>query len=116
MNNVDSSRAVIIPPTIGAAVHCMISDPVPWPNMIGSRSARITATVIAFGRTCCTTPSRTGTRCIPPLSLMLRSVYMFAQLLLTAAPSFNFSYPVTPSPRHAIRFGFAFEADLLDLQ
>lgn len=44
--------------TIGAAMRCMISDPVPWPSMIGSSPAMMTVTVIAFGRTRCTAPSR----------------------------------------------------------
>jgi hypothetical protein len=40
-----------MPPTIGAAIRCMTSEPVPAPIMIGTRPAMITATVIAFGRT-----------------------------------------------------------------
>ena len=53
-----SSGAVIMPPTIGAAMRCITSEPVPSPHMIGSRPAMITATVIAFGRTRSTAPSR----------------------------------------------------------
>ena len=30
--NIDSSGAVIMPPTIGAAMRCMTSDPVPAPT------------------------------------------------------------------------------------
>ncbi len=30
--NIDSSGAVIIPPTIGAAMRCMTSEPVPVPT------------------------------------------------------------------------------------
>ena len=46
-----------MPPIIGAAMRCMTSAPVPRSSMIGSRPARITATVIAFGRTRSTAPS-----------------------------------------------------------
>ena len=38
-----------MPPTIGAAMRCMTSEPAPPPHMMGSRPARIVATVIAFG-------------------------------------------------------------------
>ena len=58
ITNIDSSGAVIMPPTIGAAMRCMTSEPVPSPHMIGSRPAMITATVIALGRTRSTAPSR----------------------------------------------------------
>ena len=47
-----------MPPTIGAAMRCITSEPVPVPHMIGSRPARMTATVIALGRTRSTAPSR----------------------------------------------------------
>ena len=47
-----------MPPTIGAAMRCITSEPVPLPHMIGSRPAMMTATVIAFGRTRSTAPSR----------------------------------------------------------
>ena len=47
-----------MPPTIGAAMRCITSLPVPAPHMIGNRPARITATVIALGRTRSTAPSR----------------------------------------------------------
>jgi len=39
MTNIDSNGAVIMPPTIGAAIRRMTSDPVPLPHMIDS-SAR----------------------------------------------------------------------------
>ncbi len=58
MTNSDSSGALSMPPTIGAAMRLMTSLPVPAPNRIGNRPATITATVIAFGRTRCTAPSR----------------------------------------------------------
>src|SRR6188768_2010656 len=48
MTSMDSKGAVIMPPTIGAAMRCMISAPVPLDHMIGNRPARITATVMAF--------------------------------------------------------------------
>ena len=53
-----SSGAVTMPPTIGAATRAMISEPVPWPHIIGTRPAMTMATVIAFGRTRNTAPSR----------------------------------------------------------
>jgi len=48
---------VIMPPIIGAAMRWITSAPVPLLSMIGTRPARMTATVIAFGRTRCTAPS-----------------------------------------------------------
>ena len=45
-----------MPPTIGAAIRCMTSDPVPLPIMIGTRPATMIVTVIAFGRTRSTAP------------------------------------------------------------
>ena len=39
-------------------MRCITSEPVPVPHMIGNRPARITATVIALGRTRSTAPSR----------------------------------------------------------
>ena len=47
-----------MPPTIGAAMRCMTSEPVPWLHMIGTSPATMTATVIALGRTRSTAPSR----------------------------------------------------------
>src|SRR5712664_414809 len=49
--SIERIGAVIIPPTMGAAIRRMTSEPVPPPNMIGKSPAIITATVIAFGRT-----------------------------------------------------------------
>jgi hypothetical protein len=48
---------VIIPPTMGAAMRRMTSEPAPWPSMIGKRPAMMTATVMALGRTRSTAPS-----------------------------------------------------------
>jgi hypothetical protein len=45
----ESTSAVIIPPTIGAAIRRMTSDPVPLPHMMGRSPAMITATVMATG-------------------------------------------------------------------
>jgi hypothetical protein len=47
----------IMPPIIGTAMRCMISDPVPVLHMIGSRPAMMAVTVIIFGRTRSTAPS-----------------------------------------------------------
>ena len=58
ITNIDSNGAVIIPPTMGAAMRCMTSDPASTPTMIGMSPASTTATVIAFGRTRSTAPSR----------------------------------------------------------
>src|SRR5690242_8683017 len=58
ITNIDNIGAVIMPPTIGAAIRRITSDPVPLPHMIGSRPAMITATVIALGRTRSTAPSK----------------------------------------------------------
>ena len=55
--NIDNNGALTIPPTIGAAIRCMISAPVPLDHMMGKSPARITATVIALGRTRSTAPS-----------------------------------------------------------
>ena len=60
MMNIDSSGAVIMPPIIGAAIRLITSDPVPVPTRIGNRPARMTATVIALGRTRSRAPSRTA--------------------------------------------------------
>src|SRR5678815_4487947 len=53
-----SRGAVTMPPTIGAAIRLITSEPVPLPHMIGSSPAMTTATVIALGRTRSTAPSR----------------------------------------------------------
>ena len=50
--------AVSMPPTIGAAMRLITSEPVPLPAKIGRRPATITATVIALGRMRITAPAR----------------------------------------------------------
>jgi hypothetical protein len=45
-----------MPPTIGAAIRLMTSEPVPVPHMMGSRPAMMATTVIIFGRTRSTAP------------------------------------------------------------
>ena len=40
-----------IPPTIGAAIRRITSEPVPLPHMMGSSPPMIAATVIMIGRT-----------------------------------------------------------------
>ena len=50
----------IIPPTMGAAIRLITSEPVPVPYMIGNRPAMIATTVIIFGRTRSTAPSITA--------------------------------------------------------
>jgi len=42
--NIEGIGAVIIPPTMGAAILRMTSEPVPPPNMIGRSPAMITVT------------------------------------------------------------------------
>ena len=46
-----------IPPTIGTAMRCMSSAPVPVLQRMGTRPAMMAATVIIFGRTRSTAPS-----------------------------------------------------------
>ena len=60
MTSIERSGAVIIPPTMGAAIRCMISEPVPLPHMTGSSPAMMTATVIAIGLTRRAAPSTTA--------------------------------------------------------
>src|SRR6185437_12544422 len=48
---------VIMPPTIGAAIGFITSDPTPVSHRIGARLARTAITVISFGRRRCTAPS-----------------------------------------------------------
>lgn len=67
ITNIDHSDAVIIPPTIGAAIRCMTSAPVPCDPMIGTRPARVTATVIGVGLTRSTAPSVIASSTIRPL-------------------------------------------------
>ena len=57
ITNIDSKGAVIMPPTIGAAIRRMSSELVPLPHMIGSSPAMITDTIIATGRTRSAAPS-----------------------------------------------------------
>ena len=45
-----SSVDETIPPIIGTAMRCMISEPVPALHMIGSNPAMMATTVIIFGR------------------------------------------------------------------
>ncbi len=52
-----SSVEDTMPPIIGTAMRCMISEPVPLLHMIGNRPAMIATTVIIFGRTRSTAPS-----------------------------------------------------------
>lgn len=51
-------KQLLMPPTMGAAIRRITSEPVPDPTMIGTSPAMITATVVAFGRTRNTAPSR----------------------------------------------------------
>ena len=46
-----------MPPIIGTAMRCMISDPAPVLHMMGNRPAMMAVTVIIFGRTRSTAPS-----------------------------------------------------------
>jgi hypothetical protein len=49
-----------MPPTIGAAMRRITSEPAPTLHMIGKRPAMIATTVIIFGRTRSTAPSITA--------------------------------------------------------
>jgi hypothetical protein len=60
MTSMLSSGAATMPPTMGAAMRVMTSEPVPWPSRIGSKPAITTATVIAFGLTRMTAPLAHG--------------------------------------------------------
>ena len=51
-----STAELIMPPTIGAAIRRISSDPVPVLHRIGSNPAMIAVTVIIFGRTRSTAP------------------------------------------------------------
>ena len=55
-----SNVALTMPPTIGAAMRRMTSEPVPLPNMIGSRPPMVAATVMMMGRTRSNAPSITA--------------------------------------------------------
>ena len=48
---------VTSPPTMGAAIRCMISAPAPVPNMTGVKPMMVVKTVISLGRTRSTAPS-----------------------------------------------------------
>ena len=48
---------VTSPPTIGAAIRCITSLPVPVPIITGARPMIVVSTVISFGRTRSTAPS-----------------------------------------------------------
>jgi len=48
---------VIIPPTIGATIGFVTSEPMPLSARIGARLASTAVTVISFGRSRCTAPS-----------------------------------------------------------
>ena len=52
-----SSVDDVMPPIIGTAMRCMISDPAPVLHMIGSRPAMMATTVIILGRTRSTAPT-----------------------------------------------------------
>jgi hypothetical protein len=49
-----------MPPTMGAAMRLMTSEPVPVLHMMGNRPAMIATTVISLGRTRSTAPSITA--------------------------------------------------------
>ena len=46
-----------MPPIIGTAMRCMISEPVPLLHMIGNKPPLMATTVIILGRTRSTAPS-----------------------------------------------------------
>ncbi len=48
---------VTMPPTIGAAMGFITSEPIPVSQRMGRRLARTAVTVISFGRNLCTAPS-----------------------------------------------------------
>src|SRR5215467_14101933 len=47
---------VIMPPTMGAAIGFMTSEPIPVSHKIGIKLASTAVTVISFGRSRCTAP------------------------------------------------------------
>jgi len=49
-----------MPPTMGAAMRFMTSEPVPLPTRIGNRPAMMTVAVMALGRRRCSAPSMIG--------------------------------------------------------
>lgn len=68
MTNMLSSGALTMPPTMGAAMRVMTSEPVPWPKSTGNKPAMMTATVMALGRTRWTAPSRMAASSVCSLS------------------------------------------------
>ena len=89
--NNDSSGAVIIPPTIGAAMRGITYEPVPLPlpTTMGTRPPMITATVIAFARTRSTAPSRMASS---------RSSALVSPLAIRASQAcFRYSSMITPN-------------------
>ena len=46
-----------MPPIIGPAMRCIISEPAPVLHMMGNRPAMMATTVIILGRTCSTAPT-----------------------------------------------------------
>ena len=54
--------ALIMPPTMGAAIRFMTSDPVPWLHMMGRSPTIVETTVIILGRTRITAPSMMASR------------------------------------------------------
>ena len=91
--NNDSSGAVIIPPTIGAAMRCITYEPLPLPlplpTTMGTRPPMITATVIAFARTRSTAPSRMASS---------RSSALVSPLAIRASQAcFRYSSMITPN-------------------
>ncbi len=59
-----------MPPTMGAAMRRMTSDPVPPPSMIGNNPPMMAATVMTLGRTRRSAPSTTAS--IKSCRVMLR--------------------------------------------
>jgi hypothetical protein len=60
---------VIMPPTIGAAIGFITSDPTPVSHRIGTRLARTAATVISLGRNRWTAPSASLARLLPVIEI-----------------------------------------------
>ena len=50
MTNKDNKGAVTMPPTIGAAIRCITSEPVPLLNIMGIKPAMVEMAVMATGR------------------------------------------------------------------
>ncbi len=60
---------VIMPPTIGAAIGFITSDPTPVSHRIGTRLARTAATVISLGRKRWTAPGASLARLLPVIEI-----------------------------------------------